>query len=108
MQQQIGLDDVQKTKVYDIRLAKMKSVKEIREANKGDQEKIKSLVKPIAKEYNEDIKLILNEGQLEKWKVFRNKEKERMKAAVEKRKANKAKGTENPLEDDDFLDSMEE
>ena len=31
-----------------------------------------------------------------------------MKAAVEKRKANKAKGTENPLEDDDFLDSMEE
>lgn len=107
MQREIGIDDEQKKKIYDLRLEKLKKVKEIREANKGDEEKIKSQVKPIAKEYRESLKSILNEGQLEKWKVFRKAEHEKAKAAKEKRKNNK-NGKEVPLEDDDFMDSMED
>lgn len=107
MQREIGIDDDQKKKIYDLRLEKLKKVKEIRETNKGDEEKIKSEVKPVAKEYREGLKSILNEGQLEKWKVFRKAEHERAKAAKEKRKNNK-NGKEVPLEDDDFMDSMED
>lgn len=107
MQREIGIDDEQKKKIYDLRLEKLKKVKEIREANKGNDEKIKSEVKPIAKEYRESLKSILNEGQLEKWKVFRKSEHEKAKAAKEKRKNNK-NGKEVPLEDDDFMDSMED
>lgn len=107
MQREIGIDDDQKKKIYDLRLEKLKKVKEIREEHKGDQEKIKSEVKPIAKEYRESLKALLNEGQLEKWKVFRKTEHEKAKAAKEKRKNNK-NGKEVPLEDDDFMDSMED
>lgn len=109
MQQEVGLDETQKQKVYDLRLEKVKKVKEIREANKGDQEAIKTKVKPIVKEYNEGLKEILNGTQLEKWKAHRKVERTKMKANMEKRKANKsAKAKENPLEDDDLMDSLEE
>lgn len=107
MQREIGIDDAQKQKIYDLRLEKLKKVKEIREKNKGDQEKAKTEVKPIAKEYRESLKAILNEGQLEKWKQFRKTEHERAVAAKEKRKNNK-NGKEVPLEDDDFMDSIED
>ncbi len=109
MQQQIGLDDAQKQKVYDIRLEKVKKIKEIRTANAGDAEAMKTAAKPIVKEYNTELKAILNEGQLEKWKVFRKGEKDRMKANIEKRKAMKnEKAKEIPLEDDDYMDSVDE
>lgn len=109
MQKEIGLDETQKQKVYDLRLEKVKKVKEIREANKDDQEKIKTLVKPIVKEYNTELKGILNDTQMEKWKAHRKAERARAKATIEKRKAKKnEKAKENPLEDDDLMDSLEE
>lgn len=109
MQLELGIDDTQKQSIYDLRIEKMNKVKEIREANKGDKEAIKTQAKPVVKEFNLGMKEILNETQFEKYKELRKKERQRMKAAVEKRKASKnEKQKESPLEDDDFLDSIDE
>jgi protein CpxP len=109
MQRETGIDETQKQKVYELRLEKMKAVKKIREDHKGDKEAIKTEAKPVVKEYNTKLKEILNSTQLEKWKAYRKGERERVKAAIEKRKNSKnEKAKENPLEDDDFMDSLED
>jgi hypothetical protein len=109
MEKVVALDATQKQKVYDLRLEKVKKVAEIRKEDKTDKEAMKTKIKPITKEYNEGLKGILNEVQMMKWKEHRKAERAKMKASIEKRKANKkSKGKENPLEDDDYMDSLEE
>lgn len=109
MEKVVALDATQKTKVYDLRLEKVKKVAEIRKGDNGDREAMKMQIKPIVKEYNEGLKGILNDVQMTKWKDHRKAERAKIKANVEKRKAKKnAKAKENPLEDDDYMDSFEE
>lgn len=109
MQRETGIDETQKQKVYDLRVEKMKLVKKIREDHKGDKEVIKTEAKPIVKEYNAKLKEILNTTQWEKWKAYRKVEKDRIKANIEKRKNSKNdKAKENPLEDDEYMDSIDD
>jgi hypothetical protein len=109
MEKAVALDATQKQNVYDLRLEKVKKVAEIRKGDNSDKEAMKMQVKPIAKEYNEGLKVILNDVQMTKWNEHRKAEKVKIKANIEKRKANKkSKAKENPLEDDDFMDSVEE
>jgi hypothetical protein len=109
MEKVVALDATQKTKVYDLRLEKVKKVAEIRKGDKNDTEAMKNQIKPIVKEYNDGLKEILNDVQMLKWKEHRKTERVKIKANVEKRKAKKnAKSKENPLEDDDYMDSFEE
>lgn len=109
MEKAIALDANQKTKVYDLRLEQVKKVAEVRKGNKNDTEAMKNQIKPIVKEYNEGLKEILNDVQMAKWKEHRKTERAKIKANVEKRNAKKNnKAKENPLEDDDYMDSLEE
>lgn len=105
----VELDDAQYKKVYDARLEKVKKIKEIRDANKGDKATIKEQAKPLAKEYQTTLKGILTETQMEKWKTHRLAERQKIKANQEKRKKAKSKtGSETPLSDDDLLDDLED
>ncbi len=109
MEKAVALDATQKTKIYDLRLAKVKKVAEIRKSDKNDTEAMKNQIKPILKEYNEGLKGILNDVQMTKWKEHRKAERVKIKANFEKRNAKKNnKAKENPLEDDDYMDSLEE
>ena len=109
MEKVVALDANQKSKVYDLRLAKVKKVTEVRKSDKNDTEAMKNQIKPIVKEYNEGLKGILNDVQMTKWKEHRKTERVKIKANFEKRKAKKNnKSKENPLEDDDYMYSLEE
>jgi hypothetical protein len=89
MEKAVALDATQKQNVYDLRLEKVKKVAEIRKGDNSDKEAMKMQVKPIAKEYNEGLKVILNDVQMTKWNEHRKAEKVKIKANIEKRKANK-------------------
>lgn len=109
MEKAVALDATQKSKVYDLRLEKVKKVGQIRNGDNSDHEAMKKQIKPIVKEYNEGLKGILNDVQMTKWKEHRKAERAKIKANVDKRKAKKnEKAKENPLEDDDYMDSFEE
>ena len=76
---EVTLTEAQKPKVYDLALAKIKKVEEIRNKYKGqpeNKETSKTEVAAVRKEFQKNVKAVLTPEQLEKLKVKHKEMKE--------------------------------
>ena len=72
-----GCSDDQKAKIYTLVLARDQKIKTIREANKGgDKEAMKKEIRPIRKQFREDLKAILTPEQFAKLKMEEKEKRE--------------------------------
>ena len=70
------LSQEESAELYEMNLNRLKELREIRNENKDmDKDELKKLVQPIQKKYSKELRVMVGNEKMEKWKDYRKEKK---------------------------------